>query len=208
MDHCPTTTTSATHAPQLDDSSLDLLFRQARSFNRWQATPVSDEQLQQLYALLKMGPTSMNCSPARFTFVRSEAGKAQLASAVFPNNADKVRAAPVVAIIAQDQAFHTHMGELFPHMDVAPLFAGNQDLAHSTASRNAVLQGAYLMLAARGMGLDCGPMSGFDNNAVDQHFFADTELRSNFLCCLGYGERNALQPRLPRLSFEQACSLA
>lgn len=207
----------------LDDAALDQLFREARTFAGWLDRPVSDETLRQLYELLKWGPTSANASPMRVVFVRSEAGKARLLPAVAPGNVEKVRTAPVTAIVAYDLTFFEKFPVLAPHAPtLRDRFASSPDLAEATARRNSSLQGAYLMMAARALGLDCGPMSGFDNAKVDEAFFgagqpreADEQefftvghLRSNFLCNLGYGDRSKLHPRLPRLSFAEACTLA
>jgi 3-hydroxypropanoate dehydrogenase len=193
--------------PQLDQPGLDLLFNEGRSQNGWQDKPVGEDILRELYKLMRMGATSMNCCPARFVFVHSAEGKEKIKPALLPNNVDKVMSAPVVAVIGYDPQFYSKMGQLFPHMDVAPMFAGNDALAEITAFRNGTLQGAYLMLAARALGLDCGPMSGFDNGGIDEAFFAGTAIKSNFLCCLGYGNPQKIFQRLPRLSFEEACEL-
>lgn len=190
---------------RLADADLDQLFRRARSHNGWLDKPVPNHLLEELYALMSWGPTSMNCSPARLVFLRSETAKATLLPCLAEANVEKVRTAPVTVIVAQDSQFYESMDRLFPHRDVAPLFRDNPALAESTAFRNATLQGAYLMLAARGLGLDCGPLSGFNNRAVDEAFFADSTLRSNFLCCLGYGDTRKLFQRLPRLDYEAAC---
>ena len=193
--------------PQLDAAGLDLLFHEPRSQNGWQDKPVSDDIVREIYKLTRMGATSMNCCPARFVFIRTEAGKEKLKPALAPTNVEKVMTAPVVAIIAYDTQFFSQMGQLFPHMDVAPMFSGNPGLAESTAFRNGTLQGAYLMFAARSLGLDCGPMSGFDNGVVDEAFFAGTGIKSNFLCGIGYGNSQKIFQRLPRLDFEQCCEL-
>lgn len=193
--------------PLLDQAGLDLLFNEGRSQNGWQDKPVGEDILRELYDLARMGATSMNCCPARFVFVHSAEGKEKIKPALLPNNVDKVMSAPMVAVIGYDPQFYSKMGQLFPHRDVAPLFAGNDALAEITAFRNGTLQGAYLMLAARALGLDCGPMSGFDNGAIDEAFFADTAIKSNFLCSLGYGRPEKVFQRLPRLSFEEACEL-
>ncbi|WP_116365281.1 malonic semialdehyde reductase [Parahaliea mediterranea] len=192
---------------RLDDPALDQLFRQARSHNGWQDKPVPGALLEELYRLSSWGPTSMNCSPARFVFVRSQAARDKLLPALAPANVDKVSAAPVTAIIAQDERFYEQLPRLFPHRDAAPLFRNNAALAQATAFRNATLQGAYLMMAARALGLDCGPLSGFDNAAVDAAFFSGTAYHSNFLCCLGYGQTEQLFQRLPRLDFNSACQV-
>ena len=191
----------------LDEDGLNLIFGEARSMNGWQNKAVSDVMIHSLYDLVKMGPTSTNCSPARFVFVKSEAEKAKLESALMPNNIPKVMTAPVVAIIAYDLDFSDHMTKLFPHMDVAPMYKGNDEMNVSTAFRNSSLQGAYLMMVARAMGLDCGPMSGFNNQLVDETFFSDTNIKSNFLCCIGYGDSTKIFQRLPRLDFDEVCKI-
>ncbi|MDC0062190.1 malonic semialdehyde reductase [Pseudomonadota bacterium] len=191
----------------LDEEALNLVFGEARSMNGWQDKDVSDAMIRSLYDLTKMGPTSTNCSPARFVFVKSEAEKAKLESALMPNNIPKVMTAPVVAIIAYDLDFSDHMTKLFPHMDVAPMYKGNDEMNVSTAFRNSSLQGAYLMMVARAMGLDCGPMSGFDNQLIDETFFSDTNIKSNFLCCIGYGDSTKIFQRLPRLDFDEVCKI-
>ena len=191
----------------LDEEALNLIFGEARSMNGWQDKDVSDAMIRSLYDLTKMGPTSTNCSPARFVFVKSEAEKAKLESALMPNNISKVMTAPVVAIIAYDLDFSDHMTKLFPHMDVAPMYKGNDEMNVSTAFRNSSLQGAYLMMVARAMGLDCGPMSGFDNQLIDETFFSDTNIKSNFLCCIGYGDSTKIFQRLPRLDFDEVCKI-
>lgn len=192
---------------KLDDKSLDTLFRNARTHNAWRDEPVSEALLRQLYDLLKWGPTSANSCPARFVFVQSAAAKARLLPAMIPGNEEKTRSAPVTVIVAQDHAFHEKLPTLFPHADARSWFSGNQALIDSTAFRNATLQGAYLILAARALGLDAGPMSGFDNAKVDAEFFAGTQIRSNFLINLGYGEPDKLFPRGPRLAFEEAATI-
>jgi 3-hydroxypropanoate dehydrogenase len=188
---------------------LDRLFRQARSHNGWLAHPVSDATLFSLFELLKMGPTSMNSSPARFVFVRTAENKNRLRPALAAANVTKVMTAPVVAIIGYDLDFHTRLPRLFPHRPQAGnVFERDPRAALETAFRNGTLQGAYLMLAARALGLDCGPLSGFDAARVDREFFAGTRIRTNFLCCLGRGDRRLLFPRLPRLEFSEVCTLA
>lgn len=196
---------SKAHA--MDADTLDLLFREARSHNGWQAIPVPDSTLKALYDIVRWGATSMNCCPARFVFVRSDEGKQRLEPALAEANRAKVLSAPVTVIIAYDLAFYERLPELFPHRDVAPMFRNNPPLAQTTAFRNGTLQGAYLMLAARALGLDCGPMSGFDNQIIDDAFFSGTGNRSNFLCSLGYGNTSKLFQRLPRLDFDSACEL-
>ena len=191
----------------LDEEALNLIFGEARSMNGWQDKDVSDAMIHSLYDLTKMGPTSTNCSPARFVFVKSEAEKVKFEPALLPNNISKVITAPVVAIIGYDLDFSDHMTKLFPHMDVAPMYKGNNEMNVSTAFRNSSLQGAYLMMVARAMGLDCGPMSGFNNQLVDETFFSDTNIKSNFLCCIGYGDSTKIFQRLPRLDFDEVCKI-
>ncbi|MCF3947873.1 malonic semialdehyde reductase [Acidiphilium sp. AL] len=192
----------------LDDGALDVLFRTARTRNGWTDTPVADETLHALYDILKFGPTSANCSPARFVFIRTREAKEKLKPALNPGNVDKTMAAPVTVIVAYDPIFYEHLPKLFPHADARAWFAGNPDLADETAFRNGTLQGAYLIIAARGLGLDCGPMSGFDKAKVDQSFLAEQGWKSNFLVNLGHGTDANLFPRSPRLDFDEACVLA
>lgn len=193
----------------LSDTALDQLFRTARTFNAWLPKDVSDAQLHLLYELVKFGPTSANCSPMRLVFVKSKEAKAKLAPLLSEGNRAKSLAAPVTAIVANDHAFHEKLPQLFPHADAKSWFAGNQALIDTTAFRNATLQGAYVILAARALGLDCGPMSGFDNAGVDAAFFAGTAVKSNFLINIGYGDASRdLFPRSPRLSFDEACLIA
>lgn len=192
----------------LDDSALDTLFRTARTYYSWADTPVGDDDLRRLYDLAALGPTSANASPARFVFCRSVAAREQLAACVSAANAPKVREAPVTVIIGMDLEFHEKLPHLFPHADARSWFAGNDAAIRETTFRNSSLQGAYLMLAARAMGLDCGPMSGFDRAAVDAAFFAGTTVETNFLCSIGHGTADKLFPRLPRLPFDEAARLA
>ncbi len=192
---------------QIDDSSLDTLFRNARTHSVWQDKPVSDDLLRQVYDLMKWAPTSANSSPARILFIKSPEAKQRLMPAIAPGNEEKTRTAPVTAIVAMDYEFYEKLPELFPHADARSWFAGNQPVIDSTTFRNATLQGAYLILAARALGLDAGPMSGFDNEKVDQEFFAGTKIKSNFLVNLGYGNPDKLFPRSPRLSFEDASGI-
>jgi 3-hydroxypropanoate dehydrogenase len=189
----------------LDDAALDRLFRTARTQNAWTARPVEPALLRRLYDLAKLGPTSANCSPARFVFVTTPAARERLRPALSKGNLAKTMAAPVTVIVAQDERFHEALPRLFPHVDAKAWFTGNAELARETALRNASLQGAYLIMAARALGLDCGPMSGFDAAAVNAAFFAGTSWRVNFLCNIGYGDAAGLHPRLPRLDFEEAC---
>jgi len=192
----------------LSEAALDQLFREARTFNAWLPKDVGDEQLHQLYELAKFGPTSANSSPMRVVFVKSKAAKEKLSPFLSEGNRAKTMAAPVTAIVAQDHAFHEKLPQLFPHADAKSWFEGNQPLIDTTAFRNASLQGAYLILAARAVGLDCGPMSGFDNAGVDAAFFAGTQVRSNFLVNIGYGDASRdLFPRSPRLAFDEACRI-
>jgi 3-hydroxypropanoate dehydrogenase len=183
------------------------MFRSARSQNKWQDKPVSDTLIQAIYDLMRMAPTSANGSPARFIFINSEAGREKLKPFLLPNNVSKVMTAPVTAIIGYDLEFYEKLPVLFPHVDARSWFAGNERLAEATAFRNSSLQGAYLIMAARALGLDCGPMSGFDNDGVDKAFFAGTKVRSNFICCIGYGDPSGVFPRSPRLSFDEACRI-
>lgn len=192
----------------LDDAALDTLFRQARSYNRWTAEGVSESKLRALYDLLKMGPTSANCCPARFVFVTSKEGKEKLVKCLSEGNVVKVQQAPVTAIIAMDERFYEKVPYLFPHKpEIAEMFK-DPTTGKVHMMRNATLQGAYLILAARSLGLDTGPMSGFSNDKVDEAFFAGTSYKSNFLCALGVGTNEYLFPRSPRLAFEEACRLA
>lgn len=196
-----------TERPVLDDAACDLLFRDARSHNGWLDKPVADETLRAAFELTKMGPTSANCSPMRIIFIRSPDEKKKLEPCVSGGNFEKTMSAPVTAIIANDFEFYEHFDFLFPHDDARSWFTGNQTLIDTTAMRNGSLQGAYFLLACRGIGLDCGPMSGFENDRVDEIFFAGTKIRSNFLCNLGYGDPSALFPRSPRFAFEEVCTL-
>ena len=191
----------------LSDEALDLLFRDARTHNRFLDRPVPVDVLRSVYDLAKMGPTSANCLPMRIVFVMSLEAKQRLRPHLSPGNADKTMAAPVCAIVAHDLAFYDLLPETFPHTDARSWFVGDDAKIQETAFRNASLQGAYLILAARALGLAAGPMSGFDNAAVDREFFPDTAIRSNFLCNLGYGDAEGLRPRGPRLDFERTCSV-
>jgi 3-hydroxypropanoate dehydrogenase len=189
----------------LTETAIDTLFRSARTYSAWQEKPVSAAVIEQLYDLAKMGATSANCCPMRVVFVESLEAKALLKPCLDAGNIDKTMQAPVTAIIAYDLAFYEELPVLFPHTDARSWFAGNEALCQQVAFRNGSLQGAYLMLAARSLGLDCGPMSGFDNQKLDATFFAGTTIRSNFLCNLGYGKPETLHPRNPRLDFDKAC---
>jgi 3-hydroxypropanoate dehydrogenase len=192
----------------IDSAAIAALFTEARTQNKWTSAPVTDEQLHQLYDLLKMAPTSANSSPARFVFVRTEAGKEKLRPALSAGNLEKTMTAPVTVIVAQDPKFYDQLPHLFPHADARAWFAGNPALAEETAFRNSSLQGAYLIMAARAVGLDTGAMSGFDKSKVDEAFFADNGWKSNFLINLGHGDSAGLFPRSPRLSFAEACVMA
>ena len=193
----------------LSEAALDQLFRHARTFNAWLPRDVSDEQLHQLYDLAKFGPTSANASPMRVVFVKSKAAKAKLGQFLPEGNRAKTMEAPVTAIIATDHEFYEQLPRLFPHADARSWFVGNQPMIDATAFRNGTLQGAYVLLAARAIGLDCGPMSGFDQAGVDAAFFAGTAVKSNFLINLGYGDASRnLFPRSPRLAFDEACTIA
>lgn len=194
----------------LDDAGCDLLFREARSHNAWREEPVDDAQLRALYDLMKWGPTSVNCSPARLVFLRTRTARERLLPLLAPGNVEKTRTAPVTVIVGYDTHFHAHLPTLFPHNPaVRENFTGASRAPHAetTAFRNGTLQGAYFIVAARALGLDCGPMSGFDNAAVDAEFFRGTTVRSNFLCNVGYGCSEHLFGRSPRLTFEETCVL-
>lgn len=187
--------------------TTEQLFTAARTQNGYRPEPVADATLEQLYDLLKWGPTAVNGGPARFVFVRTPEARARLADIVSPGNRQKVLEAPVTAIIGMDLAFHDKLPQLFPHADARAWFAGNEALIAETALRNSSLQGAYLILAARALGLDCGPMSGFDAAKADAEYWAGTTVRTNFICTLGHGDPTKVHPRLPRLAFAEACRL-
>jgi 3-hydroxypropanoate dehydrogenase len=191
----------------LNDTALATLFHNARTHNVWLDKPVSNEQLHHIYDLMKWGPTSANSSPARIVFAKSPEARQKLAACMAPGNADKTKAAPVTAIIGMDMAFHEKLPQLFPHTDAKSWFAGNQKLIDATAFRNSSLQGGYFIMAARAVGLDCGPMSGFDEAKVNAAFFAGTSIKANFICSIGYGDPGKLFPRSPRLSFDEACTI-
>ena len=204
------------------DAAMDTLFREARTYSAWQDRPVTDQALHDLYDLLKWAPTSANAAPARFAFLRSTEAKERLRPSLAPLNVEKTMSAPVTVIVAYDLKFYDQLPKLFPHSPgMKQLFESNPELVEATAKRNSSLQGAYLILAARALGLDCGPMSGFDHAKVDEEFFAagkpcfgcdqeffpEGHVKTNFLCNLGYGEASRLHPRNPRPSFEEACRI-
>ena len=189
----------------LSDEGLDLIFRAARTHRAWRDKAVSDVLLEAVYDLAKMGPTSGNCSPMRLVFVRSAEAKERLRPALDAGNVEKTMRAPVTVIVGHDMEFYEKLPHLSPHVDARSWFVGNDPLIAETAFRNGSLGGAYFMLAARALGLDCGPMSGFDREKVDAEFFPDGRVRSNFLCNLGHGDPDALHPRAPRLEFAEAC---
>ena len=190
----------------ISSDALKQIFTDARSFSAWLAQDVSDQMLQDIYDLMKWGPTSANCCPVRIVFVKAGAYKEKLISCLAAGNVAKVQAAPVTAILAQDEKFYEQLPKLFSHAPaMREIFAKDKGLAESTAFRNSSLQGAYFILAARALGLDCGPMSGFDNKKLDALFFAGTSWKSNFICSVGYGDKSKLFPRLPRLGFDESC---
>jgi 3-hydroxypropanoate dehydrogenase len=193
------------HPSKISSDALDQLFREARTHSAWLPKKVQNETLREAYELARMGPTSANSSPARFVFLQSEAAKARLLPALAPLNVEKTKAAPVTVIVAWDTEFYEKLPQLFPHADMRSYFVGNQLLIDETAFRNSTLQGGYFILAARAVGLDCGPMSGFDPAKVNAEFFPDGKWKANFLCNLGYGDPSKLFPRNPRLEFDEAC---
>ena len=184
---------------------LDQLFREARTHWVWRPEPVPIELLKEVYDLARFAPTSANSSPARFVFLPTPQAKERLRPALSPGNVEKTMTAPVTVIVAWDTEFHDKLPQLFPARDMRSVFAGNAALLHETAFRNGTLQGAYFMIAARALGLDCGPMSGFDQPKVNAEFFPDGKWKANFLCNIGYGDPAKLFPRNPRLSFDEAC---
>lgn len=189
----------------IEQSSLDILFNDARTYSYWQEKDVSDDLLKEIYDLMKMGPTSANCCPARIVFVKSREAKAKLEQCLDKGNIRQTMSAPVTAIIGYDLEFYEKLPKLFPHKDAKSWFVGKETYIKDTAFRNGSLQGAYFILAARAVGLDCGPMSGFNNAKCDELFFSGTKIKSNFLCNLGYGDKSKLHPRNPRLEFKEAC---
>jgi 3-hydroxypropanoate dehydrogenase len=192
---------------KLPSPCLDQLFRDARTHNAWRDRDVPDALLHELVDLVKLGPTSANCSPARFLFVKSREAKERLKPFLSEGNRDKTMKGPVCTIIGHDLDFHKHLPKLFPHTDAKSWFEGNDKKIAETAFRNGTLQGAYLIMAARALGLDCGPMSGFDNEGVDREFFGGTNVKSNFLCSLGYGDASVLFPRSPRFDFDEMAKI-
>ena len=209
-------------ANTVDDAVLDTLFREARTYSKWLPRPIADKTLHELWDVIKWAPTSANAEPARFAFLRSKESKERLRPALAPLNVEKTMTAPVTVIVGYDLRFYERLPKLFPqNPGMAKLFESNPEMVETTAKRNSSLQGAYLIMAARALGLDCGAMSGFDNAKVDEEFFAagkpcfgcdqeffpEGHVKTNFLCNLGYGDPGSLHPRLPRLSFNEACSL-
>jgi 3-hydroxypropanoate dehydrogenase len=193
---------------RLDARSLDTLFRDARSFSYWREREVNDEQLREIYDLLKMGPTGVNSTPARFVFIKTQEAKERLKPSLAEGNIHKCMSAPVVAVVAWDSEFYTKLEKLWPHQpDARSWYEGKAEKIETVAKLNGTLQAAYLIMAARSMGLDCGPMSGFDNAVLDAAFFPDGKLHSIMLCAIGYGVREKLYPRGPRLDFDEACEI-
>jgi len=192
---------------EINKESLDQIFLQARTHRSFFKEAVSDEMLHHLYDVLRMGPTSANCCPARLVFVKSDAARAKLIPCLDKGNVEKVQSAPVTAIIAHDMEFYEKLPKISPHGDVRSYFVGKPKLIEETAFRNGSLQGAYLIIAARALGLDCGPMSGFDNAKLDAAFLAGTAWKSNFICNLGHGDSSKIFPRQPRLEFDEACKI-
>lgn len=196
------------HAPVLDQNALDLLFYTARSYNDWLEGDIAAEQIERIYEIACLGPTSVNGSPARFYFCRSLEARQRLAACASERNREKILHAPLCVIVGMDMAFYEKLAKLLPYDPArGARFAANPEVVADTAFRNSTLQGAYLMIAARAVGLDCGPMSGFDKKAVDATFFAGTSIVSNFICNIGRGDRASLKERLPRLSFAEACKI-
>lgn len=195
----------STHA--INDEALDIIFRTARTQNKWLDKPVSNTMLMAIYDLMRWGPTSANNSPARILFIATPEAKERLKPYLSEGNRAKTMSAPVTAIIGYDTDFHEHLPRLFPHNQDAKNWFKDDALRETTAFRNGTLQGAYFIVAARAVGLDCGPMSGFSNAGVDKEFFAGTNIKSNFICSLGYGDSSGLFPRSPRLTFDEACKI-
>lgn len=191
----------------ISDAGLDLLFREARTHNGWTDQKVSETHIRAIYELLKFGPTSANCSPARFVFIASDAGREKLKPCLDEGNIEKTMSAPLTVVIGNDLNFPEHLPTLFPHADAKSWFIGNDPLIREAAMRNGTLQGAYLMMAARSLGFNCGPMSGFDAEKVEAAFFPGTNIKANFLCNIGHGTQKDMFPRLPKLDFDEACRL-
>jgi 3-hydroxypropanoate dehydrogenase len=194
-------------ASEIDQQAMQQVFIDARSHSYWQDKPVSEEQIRRLYDLTKMGPTSANSCPARFVFVTSDQAKARLKDCLNEGNVEKSMSAPAVAIIAMDMEFYEQLPKLYPHTDARSWYAGKDDKIFDAAFRNSSLQGAYLIMAIRSLGMDAGPMSGFDSAKLDATFFPDGKVKSNFICAFGYGNHSKLYPRGPRLEFDEACSI-
>jgi len=193
---------------KIDQAAITSLFTEARTHNVWQDRQVSEETLHELYEVMRFGPTSMNCQPSRIIFLTTDEAKERLKPALLPGNQEKTMKAPVVAVVGFDTEFYEHLPRMFAHnKDAKSLFEGKPDFIHSTAFRNSSIQGGYLVMAARALGLDAGPMSGFNNAAVDEEFFPDSKVKSNFLCNLGYGDPEALFPRGDRFAFEEVCQI-
>jgi len=192
---------------QISKEAIDVIFNNARTYTGWLDKPISDSLLEQIYHLMKIGPTSMNCCPARIVFVKSSEAKERLKSCLDPFNIEKTMMAPVAAIIAYDLKFYEKMDVLWPHSDAMSIFKGKDQLIQETCLRNSSLQGAYFIMAARSLGLDCGPMSGFNSEKLDKEFFPEGEIKSNFLCNIGYGDPSFLYPRGPRLDFNEAAKI-
>ncbi|MDN3522027.1 malonic semialdehyde reductase [Halomonas ramblicola] len=192
----------------IDNAAIETLFTEARTHNVWKEQDVSEEKLRELYHLMHFGPTSMNCQPLRVLFLKSQEAKERLKPALLPGNQEKTMQAPVVAVLGYDTEFYQHLPRMFSHnKDAKSLFEGKTDFINTTAFRNSSIQGGYFILAARALGLNAGPMSGFNNAAVDEEFFPDGQVKSNFLCNLGYGDASALFPRQDRFEFEEVCEV-
>lgn len=192
----------------IDQQARETLFLEARTHNVWQDRPVSDEMLRELYRLMHFGPTSMNCQPLRILFLKDQDAKERLRPALMPANQEKTMKAPVVAVLGYDTKFYEHLPRMFSYnKDAKSLFEGKTDFINATAFRNSSIQGGYLILAARALGLDTGPMSGFNNAAVDEEFWPDGDIKSNFLCNIGYGDHSALFPRQERFEFDEVCTI-
>lgn len=191
----------------LDQPALDTLFTNARTHKVWLDKPVTNGQLREIYELMKWAPTSTNCMPARIAFIKSPEAKARLSACMDTGNAERVKQAPITAVIGMDLAFPRKLPQLFPHANAQAWFEGNDKKIEETAFRNSSLQGAYFIMAARALGLDCGPMSGFDAEKVDAEFFVGTKVKANFICSIGYADHEQVKPRLPRLTFESCCAI-